>query len=334
MVKTMHERLKEHLNFLIEHKKILKASEIFYPADCWSVKKLIILQDYIKPYLSILTAKENNKYKYSDAWFYLDLFSGPGASQIKGTKTLVLGSPIISLLKGIFPIKKRDEIVSFTKWFFIEQRQDYVNALKMRIKKTFNKLEEEYGKKIFLNQDVFVLKGDCNAKISKVFDIIGKDHKRISILTFVDTQGFTDIKWSTWETLLEKTFVDLILVYFTSGAKRNVKSIDFDQYLPILEDWKKKKIKRSGISDKELVDILMKGICEKMGRSIKYASLPVLNRKKSEIYKIIWMSHSKGAAKAMKNSIDFADKISIQDISNIFKILQRTQRDLTSFDTK
>lgn len=120
--KTLGEKLEKELNFLINQKKIFNVSKEKYEANIWSVKKLILLSHYLYPYLSILTTKENGSYKYSDSWFYIDLFSGPGASIVNEYKFEMWGSPIISLLKGYLLYKKEGRVYQIYQMVFYRKK--------------------------------------------------------------------------------------------------------------------------------------------------------------------------------------------------------------------
>ena len=95
---------KEIIDYIFEYttsneaKEIIDSSKIINKGgfDLWSLKKLMFLDFYIKLHLQIL---ENKGYKC----IFLDLFSSCGANECKDTKAI--GSPIISLLKGVIPNK-------------------------------------------------------------------------------------------------------------------------------------------------------------------------------------------------------------------------------------
>src|SRR3989344_513199 len=78
-------------------KNITNSSEIINKEgfDVWSFKKLIFLEYYIKPYLNILLSRGYKCY-------FIDFFSSCGVNKIENENITSIGSPIISLLKGIF----------------------------------------------------------------------------------------------------------------------------------------------------------------------------------------------------------------------------------------
>jgi len=190
-------------------KKIIESSKIINEEgfDLWSFKKLILLEYYIKPYLSILL---NRNYKC----FFIDFFSSCGANKIEGEEITSIGSPIISLLKGVIPNKSKNRNNRFHKWFFIDNQEDYCKALECRIIKTLEIINKRYKEKLKINEDVKILCGDCNEKIIDIIkDIKKEENNKIAVLAFIDPYTFTNIKWKTWEKLLDLTYVDIIFTF-------------------------------------------------------------------------------------------------------------------------
>ena len=61
--------------------------------DIWSIKKILALEYYIKPYVEILRSKKLK------SWYYVDLFSGSGMMRIDN-KYNFPGSSLIPLIKS------------------------------------------------------------------------------------------------------------------------------------------------------------------------------------------------------------------------------------------
>jgi three-Cys-motif partner protein len=330
--KNVHEELKKHIHFLVSHKEIIEASKVKYEANFWSIKKLILLSRYLYPYLLILTSKENEKYKYSQAWFYLDLFSGPGASIIKNRFEL-LGSPIISLLKGIYYIRKRKEYIRFTKWFFVDINKDFCFALRRRVNRTLEQIKEENDVTI-PKEDIRIIQGDCNKNMTYILREIEK-YEKPSMLIFIDPEGITEIEWPTFEKLLKKRFVDIIYILSTGGLKRGLKPIHLEKNLPPFPEEIKKKL----LSGKYLSEDLVKLFAEKIFKELQrrrlfYDSIPVYNEKNTEIYRIIWASSSVGGAHAISETLKFLKQINNEDIIRAFQVVSGKQLELKNFLSK
>lgn len=325
--KVPSEKLEKELNFLINQKTIFDVSKEKYEANIWSVKKLILLSHYLYPYLSILTTKENGSYKYSDSWFYIDLFSGPGASIVNEYGFEMLGSPIISLLKGIHYIKKRREHIRFTKWFFIEKNGTKCEALKKRVNIALEEIKLKYNFPI-PNSNVIIHQGDCNKKIDSILEEI-ENYKRPSILLFADPEGIVEIEWTTISKILSKKIVDIIYILSTGGFKRAVKKEHLEKNFPPLSEEERSKILSRKYSSEALVEIFVKSILKEVKRyRIFYESLPIHNEKNTEVYRIVWTSCSRGAANAMKSTFELIKKISNEDILQAIQVIRGKQEKL------
>ena len=94
-----------------EANDIINSSKIFNEEgfNLWSFKKLIFLEYYIKPYLTILSEK------YKCKCIFVDFFSSSGANKVEKENIISLGSPIVSLLKGVIPNKRKNINLRFYK---------------------------------------------------------------------------------------------------------------------------------------------------------------------------------------------------------------------------
>jgi three-Cys-motif partner protein len=325
--RTLSEKLKEELNFLTNQKKIFDASEEKYEANVWSVRKLILLAHYLRPYLTILTARKNGDYKYSDSWFYIDLFAGCGASTVDN-KFRMLGSPIISLLRGIYYIKKRDEYIRFTKWFFVEKDNRRYDALKKRVSVALEEIKSTYNL-LSSNNDVIIYQGDCNEKIDSILEEI-QNYERPSILLFVDPEGITEIEWSTISKILSKRLVDIIYILSIEGFKRGLRKEHLEKNFPPLSKEEKTKILSRKYSSEELAKVFIKYTLRELGRrKIFYEPLQVCNERGAEVYRIIWASCSEGAAKSIRGTLELIKKVSNADISQAIQVVLGKQKELT-----
>ncbi len=208
-------------------KNIIGSSNIFNEEgfDVWSFKKLIFLDYYIKPFLDI-TLNQDCK------CFFIDLFSSCGAN--KSEDIISIGSPIISILKGIFPNSAKNRNNKFCKWFFVESDENYSKALKTRVEKTFEIVNERYSENLRIDKDAKILCGDCNNVIDliikEIYKVAGKD--KFCVLIFVDPYSFTNIEWTTWEKIASLRYVDVIFTFPIGTLKRGLSCKDIERYLP------------------------------------------------------------------------------------------------------
>jgi len=331
--KSPYEKLKENIRFLLDQKEIIEAAKERYITNVWTIKKLILLSRFIYPYLVIATdKKQNGTYKYFNSWFYIDLFSGPGASSIGGMFDII-GSPIVSLLKGIHYIDKREDYIRFTKWFFGDVNKDFCSALEKRRNKTLELIEQKH-KVTIPKKDVHILPKDANKNIDTILNEIEK-YEKISILAFIDPEGFTEIKWSTLKKLFERKYVDIIYILSTGGVKRGLRPEHLEKNLPPLSDSEKTKYLSGKYSCADLVEMFVKKILKELHRyRLFYYSIPIYNEKNTEIYRIVWTSCSKGAASSVENTINFLQRIKNEDLFRTIQVVLGKQLELKDFLSK
>ena len=318
-LQRMTQKIKDILPMTDNLLEIVKASSVFNEAHIWSLKKLLLLKDYLKPYLNIISQR------VSTNCFYLDLFSGSGASKTKEGYRFI-GSPLISLLYGAFYVESRNNIVRFKKWIFIEKDSKRCNALRKRVDITVGiKNEEIKGlvqeTKIISNNDILIMCGDCNEKINKIITLLEKyEGSKACLLAFVDPEGFTDIRWETWRRLLKLRYVDILFVLPTSGFKRNLSHPKIYEYLPPLNEGQKQKILDRSITCDDFVDIYAEGIRDIVGRTIRYYYKPIVRISEgAELYRIIPFTHSEGATNAIEKIVNMLDKLSSKQLETIIE---------------
>lgn len=328
---------KELLDYVKDYIESKDAIEIIKSADTvnevgfdlWSFKKLILLEYYIKPYLSICL---NRGYRC----FFIDLFSGCGANKIEGEKILSIGSPIVSLLKGVIPNKSKNRNNRFFKWFFIEYNVDLYKALRLRATSTVEILNKKYGENLQVDKNIKILYGNCNEKIMEIVDEIKKEAEsnEIAVLAFIDPYTFTNIEWKTWEKLLTLTYIDIIFTFPTGAIKRGLnKCKEKEKYLPPTLIKKLKEGSLKDISEHEFEELYAKDIVNLVRRSINYydKGISVKNTKNVELYRIELFTHSKRAAQITEEIAKKLDKITAKDLKAILDCAQGKSKSLTEF---
>lgn len=136
---------------------------------------------------------------------YIDLYSGAGYSRIRGTSTILKGSPILAL-------SVPDH---FDKYIFCEEDPELMAALKIR------------AKRIAPTADVGYVPGDCDTQIERICALIPRASpgKTVLSLCLVDPLDF-GIKFHTL-CRLAAFYVDfLVLLAIGMDANRN-----YDHYV-------------------------------------------------------------------------------------------------------
>lgn len=308
-----------------EAKRVIDAAEIINDEgfDFWSFKKLILLEYYLEPYLNILS---NQEYKC----FFIDFFCSCGANKIKNEKIFSIGSPIISILKGIRYIKSKDKNNRFYKWFFIDCNKTFCDALNKRIKETIKIVKENYNEELKLNKDINILCGNCNDKIDVVINEIEKESGKKAILVFIDPYTFTNIEWKTLEKILRLKYVDVIFTFPIYTIRRGYKQCkELKKYLPqkLTELLNGKNINE--IPENEFTKIYAEEMTKIVKRRLAYYSkgISVKNLSNQEIYRIFLFTHSSLAALTTERIVKDLDKI---DANTLKKLIEQIYGRLSS----
>lgn len=151
-------------------------------------------------YCEIFTNSMHQKWNHL---VYIDLFSGSGHAQIRGTSKIILTSPLISLSLPN----------NFTEYIFCELDQELVKTLKERISRDF------------VIKNFSVIEGDCNKEIETIINRIPQFSKTNTGLSFcfVDPFAIKNLCFSSIKRLAHFAMDFLILIPTGMDAKRNYK---------------------------------------------------------------------------------------------------------------
>lgn len=147
---------------------------------------------YLERYLDIFTRGVGPK--WGGKLSYIDLFSGPGRSIIRGTGEEVEGSPFVALN------------YNFAHYVFVDA-PDVIATLKHRLRDNAK------------SRTVSTVEGDCNDVIEEIRNASPPDHLT---LAFVDPTGL-QIQFRTIKRLVEDRKVDLLMtIQFGMGIRLNI----------------------------------------------------------------------------------------------------------------
>ncbi|MBU1975999.1 MAG: three-Cys-motif partner protein TcmP, partial [Nanoarchaeota archaeon] len=196
----------------------------------------MFLEYYIKPFLDVSINKGFSCY-------YIDFFSGCGANCVGCGDKKSVGSPIISLIKGIYFNKRKQQHSRFNKWFFIDSNKQYCDALSDRVAKVSQHIYDNTTQNdgvsvsLTLDEDISIINKDCNKAIVDIVTEINNCEKKISVLAFIDPFNYKNIIWQTWIELLKLKYVDIIFTMPISAMKRGLdQDKNCKKYLLIIKD--------------------------------------------------------------------------------------------------
>jgi three-Cys-motif partner protein len=157
----------------------------------WCEDKYKLVGHYLKLFATGMKFKWENR-------VYIDLYSGAGISRIRGTKKLVMGSPLRAL-------NMRDP---FDLYIFCDSDESKLQALKHRTQANARGLNIKY------------VLGDCNAMVERICSLIpsASSSNKVLSLCFADPYDI-GIKFSTVKTLSSRyvDFLVLLAVYMDAS---------------------------------------------------------------------------------------------------------------------
>lgn len=161
----------------------------------WSELKLECIKKYVGAYTNILKCARYGEF------YFLDLFSSAGCFKSRTTKQNISGSPKVAL--AVKP--------PFSKYYFFELDHNKINEL------------EDIRKSSPLKDQIFIIEGDCNKKIT---DVLGSVGDNIPFLALLDPQA-GDLFWKTLMNISKKSKSE-VLINFPLGMA-------ITRYMPLAE---------------------------------------------------------------------------------------------------
>ncbi len=165
------------------------------PAGPWAQDKL----DYLARYINAFETSMRDKWKIR---YYIDLLCGPGKNKIRGTDTVIPGSPLIALTTR-YP---------FTHYVFVDNDPENIRALQQRCSALSRTSRMQ----------ITFLTGDCNVLVDEIVNQIQPVAGKSLNLAFLDPEGL-ELQWSTVEKLARLPRMDLIINYPQGGLNRCMK---------------------------------------------------------------------------------------------------------------
>ena len=296
---------KDRIKFLYENAKNFDDGGSYTKSlGIWSLKKLIALDYYIKPFIKIL--KENNFKKC----YYVDPFSGTGL--IKINNHIFPGSPLIPLLR-------MKEGIVFDKYFFSDKNKNSIDILGERVRK---------GDKI---SDIVTEKNNFKDTIEKLFTGEKPESwKDKGYLVFLDPYGFT-VDWKSMERILKSGAVDLMFTCVTWAINWNRNNKNSKKSLTEYfgdDSWKD--INNSD----EFVNRYRQKI-EQLGYLNKYKTYTIdIETLRGQRFDLILASQSPGAGHVLKYIKEKVKNVNTKCIDDAFAVVTGKSKDLYSFIDK
>jgi three-Cys-motif partner protein len=302
------EWLKDKLNRLEEMTEVVKkiSPELYSEVDpdygFWSIKKEIALMYWSYPFQHI--AKN-----HFESFYYIDLFAGSGL--MKAENSFFVGSPVVAVNSTI-----RDK--GFSKYICIEQAEDRKEVLEKRL----NKVCEHHQ-----TCDPTVVQGDCNKEILNAL----KEHApkgNTCFLAFVDPQSYSQLNWSTLETLMSYGKGDIILNFPTMGLTRNLNNAECRRSISAFvgDDFWIEEIGQLNI------DSFLDYFLSKMKRfRSEVHSLKVKDERNHRLFDLVFATGSTGMNNALADLTEKLDAFNTKTIKGIYSVVAKGQTQMQDF---
>ena len=173
--------------------------------------KLLVLSAGVELYTRIVPGKYEHSY-------YIDLFAGAGATEIRGASQNVVGSPIIA------PVLAHED---FREYHFVELESEKATALQARL----DYMDEVID---FPRERCQVHNVDANDFAHEFMDEmreeLGSSYKGLNLFSFIDPEGM-DPRWHVTRRLAD-VYGDMLIHYPESAVNRDLETQKARSYFP------------------------------------------------------------------------------------------------------
>jgi three-Cys-motif partner protein len=273
--------------------------------EVWSIKKLLLLDYYVKPFVTIIRNHFTN-------WYYVDTHCGSGLIGFEERdlrNERFPGSPLIVALRG--------KEYSFHEYIFSDIEVKETAALEKRLKKL---------KTVTGNLSYSLNSIDFEKTVALVET---KKQRGNAFLIFIDPTGYKEITWVLMKRLLDIQTADIIFNFMTYGIAFNKSKADNDsateQSLNEFfgnNNWKKCK------DGEELAELYR----QQMSAFRKYTyTIPVYQTGERRLYHMIIATNSKGASNVFDDARKIMDETTTEVFRDAFRVISGKTKDLTEF---
>ena len=318
----MSDRVREYLQNRVEglteeSDEVLDiAPSQFNDFDSWSALKLILHSATVYMYTTVISDVD-----FYDDFYYIDALAGSGVSKYNEEKCF-LGSPLIAAKAAQEP---------FTKMYFIEEDEDYAQALEDRLDYAFS----ERGNEFTEPEDWEVLDGDANDEIPNVIEEIrsrSSYHSGFNYLSFIDNQGL-NVHWDAIEELAPNPHGDLLInLPISQGIARNV-NIENPRELSKFYGQDVTEFDISEASPREFMQEQYLTQLAEVGRPVQVTTRVDANVG-SYCYDVIYATRATEGGNGYERTIEyvkeFIEEVHAGDIDVILEILEGDQSTLNS----
>lgn len=301
----------DKLKRLQEMTKVLQtiSPEMYTPVDhdygFWSLKKEIALMYLAYPFQNIA----NSPISHFSSYYYIDLFAGSGLMKVSDNQFFV-GSPVVAIGSTL---KNKP----FSEYICIEADENRCNVLQQRLDAACTHYQTCKAK---------VVNADTNTEIGKVLRQ-NSPKGNTCFLAFVDPEKYTDLKWSTLETLMMFGKGDIIFNFPSMSVNRNLPN---KESYPSLSTFvgDKKWVNMSPLT----LDSFLEYFLNKMRLYRKEVhSVRVNGAGKNRLFDLVFATNSKGMNNSLQDLNSRLDGMQTETIEGLQQVALGKQKQLAGF---
>ena len=269
----------------------------------WSLKKEIALMYLAYPFQNI--AKN-----HFSSYYYIDLFAGSGL--MKAEDTFFVGSPVVAIGSTL-----KDK--PFSKYICIEADQNRCKVLQQRLDAACNHYQTCKPE---------VVHADTNAEIGSVLQKYAPKGDTC-FLAFVDPEKYTDINWSTLETLMRFGKGDVILNFPSHSVVRNLPTRTSAGAVASLStfvgssDWASQLMSLDDFLD------FFKAKMRMHRREVH--SITLFGDGRKRLFDLVFATNSAGMNNSLQDLSKRLDKIKTKTIKGLSEVANEKQKQLSGF---
>ena len=232
---------------------------------------------------------------------------------MKAEAEFFVGSPIVAVGSAL------KESPQFSQYICMEANHERKTVLERRLTAACSHFGTCGAK---------VSEADCNKQLDVVLKSCCPPSQRTCFLAFIDPQGYSDLKWSTVQRLLNQGKGDIVLNFPTMGINRNMPILEHAQSLTEFfgdeDSWK-------DCTVEEALENYMLKISE---RKAFVESIEVRDEMQHRLYDLIFATGSQGMKNVFDDLKNRLNQIKTKTIRGLYEVATERQKQLTDVWTK
>jgi three-Cys-motif partner protein len=282
-------------------------TEVDHDYGFWSLKKEISLMYLARPFQNIA----NSPNSHFSSYYYIDLFAGSGLMKVSDDQFFV-GSPVVAIGSTL---KEKP----FSKYICIEADENRCKVLQQRLYAACSHYQTCKAEVVY---------ADTNAEIGNVLNKYAPKGATC-YLAFVDPEKYTDLNWSTLETLMRFGTGDIILNFPSHSVVRNLPTKTSAGAVASLSTFVGDSNWASQLMS--LDDFLEYFKAKMQLYRSEVQSITLYGDGRKRLFDLVFATNSKGMNNSLQDLSRRLDKIKTKTIKGLSEVANEKQKQLSGF---